>query len=326
MQAEIAHDKATTTTEVIATVCNLKKSFGKTMALAGVDLEIRAGQLVALLGPNGAGKTTLIQSLLGRYKPDAGYCQIMGATPTAWQTRQQMGVMMQVAQVPGTLTVSEHIESFSAYYPSPRPLAEVIELCGLEKIADRRFGELSGGQKQRLLFALAICGNPKLLLLDEPTVGLDSQARKNLWKVIQQLTATGTSILLTTHYIEEAEALADYVYVLADGKIIAKGTTEAIKQNSRGQVITCTTALTNQQLHDLPFVFHLELAASGQAKLFSRNADATLRELLLLDQSASHLRISDCTLEEAFSDILERHQQQSNTNNAATLFKNPHKE
>lgn len=205
------------------------KNYGPVEALRGLDLTIRPGELVALLGANGAGKTTAVRALLGLSKPTSGEVRVFGGDPRDAHSRARTGAMLQVARVPETLRVREHIHLFSSYYPNPRPLQEVIEAAGLQGLEKRKFGELSGGQQKRVLFAIALCGNPDLLVLDEPTVGLDVEARRALWKQIRAFIAGGRSVLLTTHYLAEAEALADRVVVIHKGVVMAEGTPQQIK-------------------------------------------------------------------------------------------------
>jgi len=221
------------TTPPPAQLSNVTKRFGTTTALDNISFSIEPGQLVALLGPNGAGKTTAVRLLLGLCSPDAGIARVFGANPRDAANRIRTGAMLQVARVPETLRVREHIELFSSYYPDPMPIAEVIAAAGLEGIENRNFGDLSGGQKQRLLFGLAICGNPDFIALDEPTVGLDVEARRALWKQIRAFVARGKSVLLTTHYLDEADALADRVIVIDKGHIAAEGTPADIKHGAR---------------------------------------------------------------------------------------------
>ena len=172
-----AHQRATRGA-VIARVAQVSKSYGPVQALREVEFTIRAGEVVALLGPNGAGKSTLVRLLLGLASPTTGRVSVFGGDPKHPGTRERVGAMLQVGGVPSTMKVREHIDLFSSYYPKPLPMAEVVEMAGLQGIEGRQFGELSGGQKQRVLFALAICGDPDLLFLDEPTVGLDVEARR----------------------------------------------------------------------------------------------------------------------------------------------------
>jgi len=193
------------TGEVVASLEAVNKNYGDVRALKGVDFSVGAGELVALLGPNGAGKTTAVKLLLGLLQPTAGKVRVLGGDPTNPENRMRTGAMLQVGRVPETLRVREHIDLFSSYYQNPMPMADVLTAAGLEKLSDRKFGDLSGGQRQRVLFALAICGNPDLLFLDEPTVGLDVEARRMLWDEIRQLVGRGKTVLLTTHYLQEAE-------------------------------------------------------------------------------------------------------------------------
>ncbi len=205
------------------------KRYGDTVALNGIDLSIRPGELVSLLGANGAGKTSAVRILLGLAPPTSGEARVFGMNPRETASRTRVGAMLQAARVPETLRVREHIHLFSSYYPNPLPMSEVIESAGLQGIERRKYGELSGGQQKRALFALAICGNPDLLILDEPTVGLDVEARRALWKQIRAFIARGKSVLLTTHYLAEAEALANRVVVLHRGLVVAEGTPQEIK-------------------------------------------------------------------------------------------------
>jgi len=208
------------------------KRYGDTVALNGIDLSIRPGELLSLLGANGAGKTSAVRILLGLAPPTSGEARVFGANPRDAASRTRVGAMLQVARVPETLRVREHIHLFSSYYPNPLPMAEVIESANLQGLERRKYGELSGGQQKRVLFALAICGNPDLLILDEPTVGLDVEARRALWKQIRAFIARGKSVLLTTHYLAEAEALASRVVVLHRGLVVAEGTPAEIRGDS----------------------------------------------------------------------------------------------
>ena len=214
---------------VVASLESVSMNYGEVRALRNVNFAVRAGEVVALLGPNGAGKTTAVKLLLGLLQPNSGKTRVFGGDPTHPQNRMRTGAMLQVGRVPETLRVREHIDLFSCYYPQPMPFEEVLAAAGLEKLRDRKFGDLSGGQRQRTLFALAICGNPDLLFLDEPTVGLDVEARRALWEEIRRLVDRGKTVLLTTHYLEEADALADRIAVINQGEIIAEGTPAEIK-------------------------------------------------------------------------------------------------
>ena len=211
---------------------HVTKNFGSVCALRDVSFHVNPGETLAVLGPNGAGKTTAIRLLLGLIAPTGGSARVFGSDPRRAQARRRTGAMLQVANVPATLTVREHIELFSSYYPQPLPLAQTIETAALFGLENRLFGTLSGGQRQRLFLALALCGDPDVLFLDEPTVGLDVEARHALWAQIRAVVARGKSIILTTHYIAEAEALADRVVVLARGTVCAEGTPAQMKEQA----------------------------------------------------------------------------------------------
>jgi ABC-2 type transport system ATP-binding protein len=284
----------------VATLTDVTHRYGKIEALSDVTFNLDAGQVTALLGPNGAGKTTIVRLLAGLTRPTKGRALLFGGDPQSVESRRRLGVMLQVARVPETLTVSEHITLFSSYYPSPLPLQTVLRLAGLESVADRRYGKLSGGQQQRTLFGLAVCGNPGLLFLDEPTVGMDVESRRQFWSTIRELAASGRSILLTTHYLEEADALATRIVVLNSGRVIADGTPATIKQQAAGRQIRCRTRLSEAALALLPGIQRATLEAGGHATLMAADSDRALRALLAADDSLSDIEIRSAGLEEAF--------------------------
>src|SRR6185312_1795714 len=237
---------------------SVSKNYGSVHALTNFDFDVRRGELVSILGPNGAGKTTAIKLLLGLAKPTSGKLTVFGGDPGSTDTHIRVGAMMQVGRVPETLRVWEHVDLFSSYYPNPLPISETLAIAGLHELKNRKFGALSGGQKQRVLFALAICGNPDLLFLDEPTVGLDVEARHLLWDEIRQLLAFGKTVVLTTHYLEEADALADRVVVINKGSMIAEGTPQEIKTRTAGKTIRCLTRLSAVVVRALPGVVDVQ--------------------------------------------------------------------
>ena len=282
----------------IARVAKVSKSYDSVQALREVDFTIGAGEVVALLGPNGAGKSTLVRLLLGLALPTSGRVTVFGGDPKDPGTRERVGAMLQVGGVPSTMKVREHIDLFSSYYPKPLPLAEVVEMAGLQGIERRQFGELSGGQKQRVLFALAICGDPDLLFLDEPTVGLDVEARRGFWEQIRRLVARGKTVLLTTHYLEEADALADRVVVIHKGSIVAEGTPESIASTA-GKKIRCITHLTLGAIERMTGVVSVRYDREA-VDIQSSSAEATLRELLNADAQLSGIEVTNAGIEEAF--------------------------
>src|SRR5713101_5400553 len=274
-------------------------NYGQVRALVNFNFNVNSGELVALLGPNGAGKTTAIKLLLGLATPTSGKVSVFGADPANVMTHIRVGAMLQVGRVPETLRVWEHIDVFSSYYPNPLPIAETLAIAGLEDLRDRKFGVLSGGQKQRVLFALAICGNPDLLFLDEPTVGLDVEARHLLWDEIRKLVGRGKTVVLTTHYLEEADALADRVGVINKGSIIAEGTPAEIKSRTAGKKIRCITELSPAVIKDLPGVSAVQ-QDRGAMVIHTSRAEDVLRGLLKLDLEVSGIEVSSAGLEDAF--------------------------
>jgi ABC-2 type transport system ATP-binding protein len=283
----------------IASLHKASKSFGDVHALCRVDFAVKAGELVALLGPNGAGKTTAVKLFLGLAKPTSGTVNVFGGNPVDVEVRMRIGAMLQVAKVPETLRVREHIDLFSSYYPNPLPMVETLALAGLQDVKNRVFGELSGGQRQRVLFALALCGDPDILFLDEPTVGLDVEARRLLWEEIRKLIARGKTVVLTTHYLDEADALADRIVVINHGKIIAEGTPAEIKASTAGRRIRCVSSLAIETVRALPGVIDVRRDRDA-LEIHTAEAEPILRELLIRDPRLSGLDVSSAGLEEAF--------------------------
>lgn len=299
---------------IVASARHLKKSYGNVTALKNLSMEIRRGELLALLGPNGAGKTTLVRLLLGSARPDAGTVNVFGADPHSGQMQSRVGALLQVGRVPETLKIREHIDLFSSYYPAPLPIEETMAIAGLTGIKDRAYGELSGGQKQRVLFGIAICGNPDLLFLDEPTVGLDVEARRLMWSQIRTLIARGKTVLLTTHYLNEADALADRILVLNQGAIIAEGTPADIKARAMGKQIRCTSRLTLEDIRQIPGV--LSVTADRNAfELQVNAAEPVVRDLLQRDAFLADLEVTNAGLEEAFLALTKNHNADSEGKN-----------
>jgi ABC-2 type transport system ATP-binding protein len=214
------------TTSNALVVKGLRKSYGEVLAVDGLDLEIRTGECFGLLGPNGAGKTTTVEICEGLLERDSGDLEILGMTweQNSDQLKERLGIQLQDTQLSEKLTVTETLQLFRSFYPAGRDVKDVIALVQLEEKASARVGTLSGGQKQRLAIACAMVGNPEILFLDEPTTGLDPQARRQLWTLIEEFRSTGRTILLTTHYMDEAEKLCDRVAIVDHGHIIAQGT------------------------------------------------------------------------------------------------------
>ena len=282
----------------------LTRRFGDQTALDAINLSVDGPGVLALLGPNGAGKTTFVNSALGLVRPSQGSLTVFGAPPGSKSARSRIGVMMQDAELPDLLTAREQISLFASYYPSPRGVDEVIALCELTAFADRRYAKLSGGQKRRVQFALALIGAPQLLFLDEPTTGLDTDARRGLWSIVRTAANEGARVVLTTHYLEEADALADRVAVLKAGRIIADGSAPDLRDQVGGSLIRCATHLDQAQLGALPAVRRAR-RAGRYGEMVSANAVATLKALFAADPELDDLSVRQPTLEEAF-DALTR--------------------
>jgi ABC-2 type transport system ATP-binding protein len=290
--------------QCLAELSGVSKRFGKIVALDGVDLKVQRGELFALLGPNGAGKTTAISLWLGLGQPDAGSVRLFGQSPLLVETRRQVGVMMQEVALAPELRVREHIDLVASYYPAPLAVDAVLKMTHTEPLADRPYEKLSAGQKRQAQFAIAICGRPKLLFLDEPTVGLDVQARQMLWDVLLQLVYEGASIVLTTHYLEEAEALADRVAVLAKGRVIASGTVSEIRALVVRKRISCTTALAPEQVRSWPGVDSVS-RDQRQLHITASNAETVVRRLLATDGDLQELEVRRAGLAEAFTELTQ---------------------
>jgi ABC-2 type transport system ATP-binding protein len=247
-------------------VRGLHKSYGGTAAVGGIDLDIAPGEVFSLLGPNGAGKTTTVEILEGYRDRDGGQVSVLGTDPRradrAWRAR--IGIVLQLAADAPELTVAEMVEHFAGFYPNPRRPAEVIDLVGLTDKARSRIHALSGGQQRRLDVALGLVGAPELLFLDEPTTGFDPQARHAFWDVIRSLSGGGVTVLLTTHYLDEAAALADRVAVICDGAIVAEGPPGELGEGSADEAVVAWQGLTGprRQRTDEPTRLVGELAAA----------------------------------------------------------------
>ena len=286
----------------LARLHQANKSYGKVRALDGVDLALRGGELLALLGPNGAGKTTAIGLLLGLHRADAGKVELFGRDPQEIEARRHIGVMLQDAALPSTLRVGELIRLAASYYPAPRSVQESAELAGVADLLARPYGKLSGGQQRRVQFALALCGRPKLLFLDEPTVGMDIEARRKLWDAIRHLVAEGNGVVLTTHYLEEAEALADRVCVMARGRIISEGTVDALRARVAMKRVRCTTSVSHVDVGAWPGV--VEAVREGDRLcVATESAEAVVHRLLALDPELAALEVRAAGLAEAFTEL-----------------------
>ena len=283
----------------------VRKRYGAVEALRGVDLRIGRGEVVAMLGPNGAGKTTSISVMLGLRRPTSGRARLFGLDPGDRRARSRTGVMLQESGVPGTLTVRELIDLFRAYYPRPLPAGRAIALAGLEDKAGARVAQLSGGQRQRLYFALAICGDPEVLFLDEPTVGMDVEARQAFLVSMRELAAAERTIVLTTHYLEEADALARRIVVVDHGVVIADAPPADIKARMPSKRMRFRLSGAGAAaLEGLP-VTAVE-RTGDRVRLLSAEPETVLRELFRRGVALSDLEVAGADLEDAFLALTAR--------------------
>jgi ABC-2 type transport system ATP-binding protein len=287
---------------VVASLSGAVKRYGALTALDGLDLMLHRGELLALLGPNGAGKSTAISLLLGLTRADAGKVELFGRDPQDIEARRRIGVMLQSSFLPPTLTVAELLRLTSSYYPAPRTIDESAGMAGIADLLSRRYAALSGGQQRRVQFALALCGRPELLFLDEPTVGMDIDARQKLWAAIRRLTAEGCAVVLTTHYLEEAEALAHRVVVLGKGRVLSEGSVDALRSHVAVTRIRCISELDVNALAQWPDISLAERDGT-HIHLHSDAPEKVLRRLLDADPALSELEVRRAGLAEAFTEL-----------------------
>jgi ABC-2 type transport system ATP-binding protein len=286
----------------LASLNTVVKRYGSLTALDGLDLTVNRGELLALLGPNGAGKSTAISILLGLQRPDAGSATLFGADPQSLAARRRIGIMMQEVMLTPVMRPRELMTQVASYYPSPYDVDIVIKRLNLEALADRPYGKLSGGQKRQVQFGMAIVGRPELLFLDEPSVGLDQQSREALWQVLRDLIHEGCSIVLTTHYLEEAEALANRVAVVTRGRLVAGGTVDQIRAHVSRKTILCKTSLGSDVIRAWPEVSQL-IEDNGRTQIVTRDAESVLRRLLGADAGVVDIEVRRAGLAEAFAEI-----------------------
>lgn len=286
----------TTTTAV--TLSGVTKRYGEVQAVAGVDLTIRSGEVVALLGPNGAGKSTTIEMLLGLVRPDQGTVQVYGRSATEAIAASKVGVMLQSGGIIEDAKVGELLDLVAGLHRNPLPVDEALDRAGIADLAGRLIKGLSGGQKQRVRFAMAIIPQPDLIVLDEPTTGMDVESRRDFWASMHAETARGRTVLFATHYLEEADAYADRIVLMRNGKIVADGTAAQIKASVSGRTIRATVPGADlAALAALPGVRTVE--TRGDVVLLQcANSDDTLR-YLLTTTPAHDIEVTSADLEDA---------------------------
>ncbi|MFD0620875.1 ABC transporter ATP-binding protein [Paenibacillus sp. GCM10027629] len=282
-------------------VKDLVKQFGDFQAVDHIDMKFETGKITALLGPNGAGKTTTISMILGLLKPTSGTIQVLGQPVGTKALRERVGAMMQDVKAPDGLRVDEVLQLFRSYYKKPLSLEQLLDISGLHGEAKRRASSLSGGQRRRLAFAQCLAGDPEMILLDEPTVGMDIEARGRFWDTIRAMAARGRTIILTTHDLEEADAVADYITMIAKGRVVAEGTPAALKAQTALRTISfhVQTIVSEAELLSLPGVEKVEIAGA-RIRLHVQDTDRILAELLKTSWGVSDIDVSAAKLGDAF--------------------------
>jgi ABC-2 type transport system ATP-binding protein len=298
----------------------LHKSFGAVRAVDGIDLTVQPGEIVAFLGPNGAGKTTTIDMLLGLSRPDEGTVSVFGLPPARAVARGHVCAVMQTGGLLKDLTVVETVRLTASLYVQPRPVSEVLGRAGIAEIADRRVGKCSGGEQQRLRFAMALLPDPDLLVLDEPTTGMDVQGRRDFWGSIRQDASRGRTVLFATHYLEEADAYADRVVLVRQGRIVADGTAAQVRNMAAGRVVTASLPGAGEaDLLRLPGVEQVEIRGD-RVILHVSDSDRVARHLLTTT-AATDLEITSRNLEDAFLALTGSDEPQANTDTATGSYR-----
>ncbi len=288
---------STTTAAIEAT--GLTKSYGKVRAVRGLDLRVQPGEIVAFLGPNGAGKTTTIDMLLGLAKPDSGEVSVYGKTPRAAIAHGLVSAVMQTGGLLQDITVRETVRLTGSLFTNSRPVDEVLKRAGILGIADRMVKKCSGGEQQRLRFAMALLSDPGLLILDEPTTGMDVEGRRDFWNAIREDAKSGRTVIFATHYLDEADAYADRIILLRHGEIVADGSAAEIKNLSAGRTVQASISDPEvATLEGIPGVTAVEVRAD-RVLVRSTDSDAVARYLLTKTE-ARDIEITSHNLEEAF--------------------------
>jgi ABC-2 type transport system ATP-binding protein len=278
---------------------NITKNYGRVTAVKDLSLEVRSGEIIAFLGPNGAGKTTTIDMILGLARPDSGTVTVYGHSPIEAVERGEVSAVMQNGGLLKDFTVAETVAYTASLYAHARPVAEVLERAGITDIGDRRVAKCSGGEQQRLRFAMALLSDPRLLILDEPTAGMDVEGRREFWKAIRDDVSRGRTVMFATHYLDEADAYADRIVLIRQGEIVADGTTAEIKNMASGRMVRATLANASRELlAGIQGVTSVEVR--GDTVMVQCTDSDVVARYLLTETSATNLEVSSKNLEAAF--------------------------
>ena len=306
------------TNSAVVSVKNLHHSYGNKAVLKGLDFSLQAGRVYGFLGANGAGKTTLINLLLGRLKASQGSVEILGNKAGSGAAKAKVGAMLQIGSLPANLTVLEQLNLFASYYQSPMSVSKALRLSDLNAHENTPFSKLSGGLKQRLLFAIAIIGDPQLVFLDEPSLAMDVNARQQMWQTIRQLKAQGKTVVLTTHYMEEAEALSDELFILNEGKIIAQGSPSELSHNMQLSEVNFACELNESELSTLLPEWSWQVN-EGKAATRCKSPNTLLKQAFANGLSCDLLSVKPSSLEQTFISLTEtaEHEDKTPVNSAS---------
>lgn len=292
-------------TEAAIQLSQVTKAYNGRKAVDNLSLTVNQGTVVALLGPNGAGKTTTVSMILGLIQPTSGTVKLLGHDPQQRSVRDRIGAMLQDVSVIDNLTVVETLDLFRHYYAKPIPLEQLLAISGLESERNKMASALSGGQQRRLGFAMANAGDPEVLFLDEPTVGMDVTHRQLFWETVQGMADRGRTIVLTTHYLEEADQVADRIVVINNGLLVADGTPSQIKATTIGRTISFTagSSITESLLQEVPGIAEIEWSGR-RVKLYSNDTDRLIGELVRRELEMRDIEIQSGGLDEAFRSLV----------------------
>lgn len=283
----------------------LIKNFADAQALDHVSFTVPSGSIVALIGRNGAGKTTLVRCMLGLEIPDHGDISIYGMQPGTQSLKSSIGMMLQDSQLPESLTAEELCRLFASFYPNPLPLSTLLEITELAEFRNKKYGQLSGGQKRRVQFALSLVGDPKLLILDEPTAHMDAVASKSFWSLIKKLREQGKTIFLVTHQLLELESIASHVLVLDKGRVLVSQSMSSFKNSLLSSKIICKTKLNVTQIKEFPSVNDV-IESINFKEIFTNKSDVVIKKILEHDPAVTDLQVCSPSIEDLLEAMIKQ--------------------